>query len=115
MRLLFAVLPPPLNGQRIGARVTRRAAKPAGQNGFLAERFGFARQNDKNRLCDFLGQMRIAHLPQCNGMNEIDMARDECGERLLGIVPGIFLQQCHVVSHHPAYIFTLPPKSAKLF
>ena len=36
--LLFAVLPPPLNGQRIGARVTRRAAKPAGQNSFVAER-----------------------------------------------------------------------------
>jgi hypothetical protein len=30
-------------------------------------------------------------------------------------VPGILLQQSHVVSHHPAYTFTLPPKSAKLF
>ncbi|HEX3855810.1 MAG TPA: hypothetical protein VHY30_00765, partial [Verrucomicrobiae bacterium] len=84
MRLLFAVLPPPLNGQRVGARITRRAAKPAGQNGFVAHRVRLARENDENSLRDFFRQMRVTHLPQRDGINEIDVARDERGERLLG-------------------------------
>ena len=98
--LLFAVLPPHLNFQRIGARVTRRAAQPAGQNGFVAKRVCLARENDEHRLCDFLRQMRVAHLPQRHGIDEIDVAHNECGERLLGIAPGIFLQQRDVVIGH---------------
>jgi hypothetical protein len=46
-------------------------------------------------------------LPQRNGINQIDVARDEHRERFLGIVPGIFPQQRHVVGHHLTYTFTL--------
>ena len=80
------MLPPPLNGQRIGARVTRRAAKPAAQNNFVAERIRLARKNDKNRLRDFFRQMRVTHLPQRDGINQVDVTRDECGKRRFGIL-----------------------------
>ena len=52
---------------------------------FGAERPRLARQNDEHRLRDFLGQIRIADLPQRHGINQIDVARHERGERLLGI------------------------------
>jgi hypothetical protein len=98
------VLPPPLNGQRIGACVSRRAAEPAGQNGLQAERVRLARQNDEDRLRDVPGQMRVAHLPQRHRINEIDVARNERGERLLGIALGIFPQQGQVVIQHFTHI-----------
>jgi hypothetical protein len=115
VRLLFALVPPPLNGQRVGARVTRRAAKPAGQNGLVAERVRLAREDDENRLRDFLGQIRVAHLPQRDGINEIDMARDERGERRLGIVPRMVTQQVQIVIHRFTNTFTPPRKSNRLF
>src|ERR1039458_7888706 len=59
--------------------------------------------------------MRVAHLPQRHGINQIDVARDECGERLLGIAPGIFPQQGQVVIHGFTHTFTLPRKGNRLF
>ena len=80
-----------------------------------AERPRLARQNDEHRLGDFLGQMRVAHLPQCHGIHQIDVARDEHGERLFGIVPSIFPQQSQVVIRHFTHTFTPPGKGNNLF
>jgi hypothetical protein len=104
-----------LNGQRIGAGVSRRAAKPARQNGFVAERLRLACQDDEYRLGDFLGQRRVAHLPQRHGINQIDVTRGERGERLLGILLGVFPQQGQVVVQDFTDIFTLKPKGNRLF
>jgi hypothetical protein len=41
---------------------------------------GLARQNDEDRLGDFLCQMRVAHLSQCHGIDEIDMPGDQLGK-----------------------------------
>ncbi|MGD0253782.1 MAG: hypothetical protein ABSC01_13935 [Verrucomicrobiota bacterium] len=48
--------------------------------------------------------MWVAHLPERHGINEIDVARDERGERFLGIAPGIFPQQGQVVIRHLTHI-----------
>ena len=109
------MLPPPLNGQRIGARVSRRAAKPAGQNGLVAERVRLARENDEDRLRDFFREMRIAHLPQRDGINEIHMTRHERGKGGFGIIAGKIAQQSQVVIHHFTDTFTLARKSNRLF
>ncbi len=41
-----------------------------------------------------------------HGINQIDVARDERGKRLLGIAPGVFPQQRHVVIQHFTSTFT---------
>ena len=74
-----------------------------------------ARQNDEHRLRDFLGQMRVAHLPHRHGIDQIDVARDQRGERFLGIAPGIFAQQGQVVVHDFTDIFTRRRKGNRLF
>jgi len=43
--------------------------------------------------------MRVAHLPQRHGINEIDVARDDRGERFFGIIAGEFPQKVQVVIH----------------
>jgi hypothetical protein len=48
--------------------------------------------------------MRVAHRPPRDGINQIDVARDERGERLLGIALGIFPQQDQVVIQHFTHI-----------
>ena len=58
--------------------------------------------------------MRVAHLPQRHGINEIDVARDERGERFFGIAPGVFLQQGQVVIQHVTHTFTLVRKGNRL-
>jgi predicted RNase H-like HicB family nuclease len=43
--------------------------------------------------------MRVAHLPQRHGINQIDVPRHERGERGLGIVTGEFPQKAQVIIH----------------
>ncbi|HSY73954.1 MAG TPA: hypothetical protein VK810_00660 [Dongiaceae bacterium] len=43
--------------------------------------------------------MRVAHLPQRHGINEVDVARDERGECFFGIIAREFPQQVQVVVH----------------
>jgi hypothetical protein len=48
--------------------------------------------------------MRVAHLPQRHGINEIDVPRHERGEGRLGIIPGVFAQPHNVVVRHFTHI-----------
>ena len=57
----------------------------------------FARQNDEDRLRDFLGMVRVARLPERHGINQVDMPRHQGGESFPGIVPGILAQQHAVI------------------
>ena len=91
----------------IGSGVLSRAAKPRGENCLRAERFSLACQNDKGGLGRFFCQVDIAKTAHGDGVNEVDMARDQGSKCLLGSCGGIFAHQFHVVSHHPVYIWPL--------
>jgi hypothetical protein len=77
--------------------------QPAGKNGVPAQSAGLARQNDEDGLRDFLGGIRAAGLSQRGGIHQVQMARHQCGKRLVGIPVGILPQQIHVgrVLHLP--------------
>ena len=73
---------------------------------------GFARQNDEDRLSDFLGVMRIAGEAQRGGINEVHIPRNEAGKRRLGFGAGELREQFMVVrfGHLPVRC----PRTAKL-
>jgi hypothetical protein len=79
--------------------------QPAGEKGAGAQARGLAGENEEDSLGDLLGEMRVAHLPQGGGMDEIEMPRDERLKRRLGLVPGKFPHQGHVIGclHSPTY------------
>ncbi|MGO8766386.1 MAG: hypothetical protein ACLQSR_14765 [Limisphaerales bacterium] len=58
------------------------------------------RQNDENRLRDFLRQMQVMHLPPSDGINEIDMPRHQRGKRFLRILARVIAHQFHVIGDH---------------
>ena len=90
MGLLFAALAALFAFQRVGASVAGRPAEPSRQDGLGAKGACLSRQNDEHNLGDFLRQMRVTHPAQGHRINQIDVARDQGGERFLGIAPGIF-------------------------
>ena len=55
------------------------------------------RQNDEDRLRNFLGGVRMTDAAQRDGINEIHVPLDERGERRFGTVVGVFRQQGDVV------------------
>ena len=50
-------------------------------------------------LGDFLGQLPGADLPQRGGMDEVKVAVDEFGERVLGAPSRVLVQQIQVLLH----------------
>jgi len=74
------------------------------------ERAGLASEDDKHRLGNFLGQMRVAHLPQGRRINEIDVTRYQRLKGRFGLAGGVFPHQLHVVVHHPSDTWTPGPK-----
>ena len=44
------------------------------------------RQNDEDRLRDFLGVLRMAGLTQGDEIDQIDVARHQFGKRLIGMI-----------------------------
>ena len=60
----FVPLPAMLRLQRVGGGEAGGAIEPAGQHRARTEGTGLAREDDKNRLRDFLRQMRVADPPQ---------------------------------------------------
>ena len=77
----------------------RGAAEPACEHGFPTEAAGLAREDDEDRLSDILGQMRIAHLPECGGVDKRKVTLDELRERGLGLAGGVFGKEFSVTSH----------------
>jgi len=74
----------------------RSPAEPAGEHGFPAQAASLAGQNDKDGLRNFLGHIRVAHLPQSGGVHQSHIAPDEFRERSLGLTGGEFRKQCGV-------------------
>jgi hypothetical protein len=105
-----AALAAALDFQRVGGGESRRAIEPAGKNGFGTERAGLAGENDKHRLGNFLGQMRVADLPQRRRIDEIDVTRNQRLKGSFGLAGGVFPHQRHVITHHPSDTWTPGPK-----
>jgi len=74
-----------------------------------------ARENDENGLGNFLGQRRIAHLPQRRRIDQVDVARHQRLKSPLGLAGGVVPHQRHVVIHHPLNKWTPKIKGDKLF
>ena len=76
-----------------------RMSKPKAKSDkeMLAQLPGFFCQKDEDRLRDFLGLMRIARVAQRDGIDLIDVPRDERGKGFLRAVLDVFLQQNAVV------------------
>jgi hypothetical protein len=53
------------------------AEEPASQDGFAGNPPGLLREDDKYRLRDFLGQIRVTHLPQRRRIDEANAPRNE--------------------------------------
>jgi len=73
-----------------------RFVKPAGENGALAQRRGFAGEREENGLRHILGIAVVAREPPCNGIDQVDVPAHQFGEGGFGIAAGKFLQQGHV-------------------
>jgi hypothetical protein len=97
------------------AATLRRAAKPARKNSFLIQRARFAGQNDEDGLADFLGQVAVANLPQRNRKHQMDIARHQFCEGLLGPVRRKLPHKCDVVADHLFITFTPGIKGNKFF
>ena len=54
-------------------------------------------QNDKDSLRNFLCVMRVADVPQCDGINQVDVPRHQLGERFIGMIFRILPQQHAVI------------------
>ena len=52
----------------------------------LAKRLRLPRQNDENRLRNFLRRVRVAGAAQRGGINQIDVPLDERGEGRFGML-----------------------------
>ena len=83
--LLFAAGAADFAADKSHRRQPRGLIQPAGKDDALAQMPGFPRQNDEDGLGDFLGLMRIAGVAQRDGIDLVDVPRDERGKGVLGI------------------------------
>ena len=97
IRFLFASRAAEFGPPIIRRRQPRGLVKPAGEDRFGAERGRSARKDDEHRLCNLLGGVGIARLPQCDGIDEIHVPLHEKRERGFGVLTGELRQQLIVV------------------
>jgi hypothetical protein len=71
--------------------------KPTGEDDVFSEMSGFSRQNDEHRLSNFFGLTRISRVPKRDGIDFVDMSRDERGKGWLGAIRHVFAQQSVVI------------------
>ena len=74
-----------------------RIEKPAAQRRLVGKLACLLGEDDKHRLRDFLGQLRIAHLPQGGGINEADAPVYQRFKGRFGTAGGILPQQLYVI------------------
>jgi len=76
--LLFAKLTATLPAQETQRRQQRRFMQPAFQDGVRAEAGGFAREDDKDRLGDFLGVGGNPAVPICRRTTSAKASSELC-------------------------------------
>jgi hypothetical protein len=85
------------------------AEEPAGQNGFAIEGRGLAGQNQKDRLGDVLGQVRVANLAQGGGVNQVEVPVDQFGKGFIGFLPSPGFDE-FVIGHNLQPVLPLNPR-----
>jgi hypothetical protein len=86
---LFAQLPAGFFSHHINGCPARDLVQPGRQNGVGLQLAGVSREIGKNGLGDFLGQLRGADLAERGGEDQIEVAPDDFGEGILGLLPGL--------------------------
>ncbi len=73
---------------------------PGAEDGVRGEFTRTAGQIREDGLGHLLGELRGADLPECGRMNQAEVTADELGEGVVGLVPGIAIQQLQVGVAH---------------
>lgn len=90
--------------------------QPARKRPVVAQLPGLFGEDDKDRLGDFLGVVRVADLAQGDGIDQIDMARDQGGKGLVRMIFGVLAQQRGFIhDFHLAISVRRTAKGDKLF
>ena len=107
---------PHFAARKIGGRQARHLKQPTGKSFGMTQLRRLFCQNNKDRLRDFLGVMRIADVPQRDGIHQVDVPRHQRGERLVRMVFRIVPQQHAVIRwlHFPISVRP-PAKTDNLF
>ncbi len=71
--------------------------EPGGQKRVFAETPGLPGENDEDRLGDFAGANWIADVAKSGGVDLVDVARDEHGEGVVGVVVRVLAEQLEVI------------------
>ena len=113
---LFAQLPARLAAHDVDGGAARDLIQPRGQNGVGLQPVGTARQIDEGGLGDFFGELRRADLAQRRGIDQAEMAPDDFGEGILGVLPGVAREEfqvgvAHVWKHIGADLRNKPKNS----
>ena len=75
--------------QGIGAACAEALLEAVERNQGTGEPGGGASEVGEGRLGDFLGELRRAHLAEGGGVNEVEVAADDFGKGLVGVVVNI--------------------------
>ena len=102
---LFAQLAAGFAADDINGGAAGDLVEPRGEDGVGREAVRLAGEVGEGGLGDLLGQLRRADLAQRGGEDEVEVAADDLGEGLLGMLPGIAFKQLQVtVAHLHEYI-----------
>ena len=98
---MLAVSSPEFAPLEIGCCEPGRLEQPAGYDRPLSKARRFARQRQEDRLSDLFRVLRIAHLAQRYGINDVDVPGNKGRKRILTFTGGILPDQIHIadVSH----------------
>ena len=115
IRFHLAALPPLLFSERVCGGVSGRATKPAREDRLRIERGRFPRQNDEYDLSNFFRHMRIADPAQGDGIDQMDVPRNQRGKRFLGIALGVLSYERHDIGHHLNYTISAVSERLQVF
>jgi len=86
---LFAELPAGFAADHINGGPAGDLIEPGGEDGVGREAVRLPGEVGEGGLSDFLGQLRGADLAQRGREDQIEVAADDFGESILGLLPGI--------------------------
>src|SRR5205085_7774372 len=68
-----------------------------------SQRFRLARQYDENGLRNFLSQMGIPYLPDCRGIDQVDISCYQRFKSCLGLMIRVISDQLKIIGIHTIY------------
>jgi hypothetical protein len=86
---LFAELSAGFAADDINGRAAGDLIEPGGEDGIGREAVRLPGEVGESGLSDFLGQLRGTDLAERGGKDQIQVAADDLGEGILGVLPGV--------------------------